>query len=211
PETVEVNEVERVTTSFNSFITESVKLRFWLAKKKTAAAALVKLKLDRSVDGALASPKLNTLSNYVDMFSKKCPNGQASLLGARTAKYGEIGVAKGLVTAKRVTSSKDIATKLQTQQLEGWLSNQRSVKDVFTILKISDNDILFVLSRKLDTLDEYIKVFNAKNPQHKKDFYTALRDGVGGEDKFALLVSRSMDFPETGAQASKYMKILFRQ
>ncbi|KAG6951146.1 hypothetical protein JG687_00013797, partial [Phytophthora cactorum] len=154
PETVEVNEVERVTASFNSFITESVKLRFWLAKKKTAAAALVKLKLDRSVGGALASPKLNTLSNYVDMFSKTCPNGQTSLLGAQTAKYGEIGVAKGLVTAKRVTRSKDIATKLQTQQLEGWLNNQKSVKDIFTILKISDNDILFVLSRKLDTLDE---------------------------------------------------------
>ncbi|KAF1790122.1 hypothetical protein GQ600_24458 [Phytophthora cactorum] len=80
--------------------------------------------------------------------------------------------------ASKVTDT----AKLRTQQLEGWMNNQKSVNDVISILRITDERTFFPISRQVDTLDEYIKFFNAKNPQQKTDLFRALRDGFGGEE-----------------------------
>ncbi|KAF1771800.1 hypothetical protein GQ600_3640 [Phytophthora cactorum] len=61
------------------------------------------------------------------------------------------------------------------------MNNQKSVNDVISILRITDERTFFPISRQVDTLDEYIKFFNAKNPQQKTDLFRALRDGFGGE------------------------------
>ncbi|KAG3135258.1 hypothetical protein PI126_g18329 [Phytophthora idaei] len=174
--------------------------------KKTAADAFVKLKLDQGVDQALSS---QTLSNYVDMINKKYPDGQVSVLGMLTAKYGEVAVAEGLVTAKLGTRSKDIATKLQTKQLRGWLNSNKSVKDVFMLLRNGNDDALFAIRQKVEILDEYIKLFNAKNPQHKADLFGELRDAFGGEDKLAVVVSKAV--ASTPAEAFPFQKVLFKR
>ncbi|KAG6958404.1 hypothetical protein JG688_00010527 [Phytophthora aleatoria] len=194
-----------------SKVTDTAKLRVWLSMEKSADDAFAKLKLNRGVYNALESPKLKTMSNYVDMVNKKYPDRQVSLLELLTKKYGEITVAKVLVTVKQTERWKEIATKLQTQQLEGWMNNQMSVNDVFRILRITDDGTFFLLSRQLDTLDEYIKVFNAKNPQQKTDLFRALRDGFGGEDKFAILVSIAKDQPDTAMLAQNYQTTLFKR
>ncbi|ETO84575.1 hypothetical protein F444_01520 [Phytophthora nicotianae P1976] len=115
-----------------SKVAEVARLKFWLFQKKSAADAFTALKLDQHMDDVLLSPKLNTLSTYVDMFNKKFPDSQVSLAGTLIAKYGDVAVAKALVRAKETSRSKDIASKLQTQQLEGWLNSHKSVEDVFT-------------------------------------------------------------------------------
>ncbi|KAG2789767.1 hypothetical protein PC129_g8835 [Phytophthora cactorum] len=141
------------------------------------------------------------------MINKKYPGGQVSVLGMLTAKYGEVAVAEGLVTAKLGTRSKDIATKLQTEQLRGWLNSDKSVKDVFTLLRNGNDDALFAIRQKVEILDEYIKLFNAKNPQHKADLFGALRDAFGGEDKLAVVVSKAV--ASTPAEAFPFQKVLF--
>ncbi|ETP53651.1 hypothetical protein F442_01468 [Phytophthora nicotianae P10297] len=167
-----------------SKVAEVARLKFWLFQKKSAADAFTALKLDQHMDDVLLSPKLNTLSTYVDMFNKKFPDSQVSLAGTLIAKYGDVAVAKALVRAKETSRSKDIASKLQTQQLEGWLNSHKSVEDVFTLLKIKDDGLLALTSRKLVTLDEYIQLFNRKNPQRQTNLFDALRGGFG-EGEFA--------------------------
>ncbi|POM69480.1 RxLR effector family [Phytophthora palmivora] len=189
----------------------SARLNVWLTRDKSAYDALVKLKLHEGVDKALASPKLNVLDDYVSMLNKRHPEKQVSLVGTLTARYDEVALAKAIVLAKRYENSRDIATKLQTQQLEGWYNNQKSVGDVFSLLKIKEDDVLSMISRKLETMDEYIKLFNANNPQHKTNLFRALRDGFGGEDKFALMVSRAMNIPQTSVGAYKYQNALFKR
>ncbi|KAG3148608.1 hypothetical protein PC128_g23557 [Phytophthora cactorum] len=176
--------------------------------EKSAADAFAKLKLNQGAYNALESPNLKTMSNYVDMVNKKYPDRQVSLLELLTKKYGEVLVAKVLVSVKKTGRWKEIATKLQTQQLEGWMNNQKSVNDVFSILRITDERTFFPISRQVDTLDEYIKFFNAKNPQQKTDLSRALRDGFGGEEKFAILVSTAKDQPDTAMLAQNYQTTL---
>ncbi|POM60150.1 RxLR effector family [Phytophthora palmivora] len=189
----------------------SARLKVWLVRDKSAYDALVKLKLHEGVDKALASPKLNILDDYVSMLNARYPDKQVSLVGTLTARYEEVALAKAIVLAKRSESSRDIATKLQTQQLEGWYNNQKSVGDVFSLLKIEEDGILSMISRKLETLDEYIKLLNEKNPDHKTTLFRALMDGFGGEDKFALMVSRAMNIPRTSVGAYKYQNALFKR
>ncbi|ETO77547.1 hypothetical protein F444_07258 [Phytophthora nicotianae P1976] len=189
---------------------EATRLNVWLLKRKTAVGAFTKLKLDQGVDKALSSPNLKTLSNYVDMLKKKYPDNQVSVVETLTAKYGEAAVAKSLVTTKRATNSKDIAAKLQAEQLLGWLNSEKSVKDVFMLLKIADDGVLFAISRKMETLDEYINLFNTKNPQPQTNLFRALRDG-SGEDKFVVVVAKAMTLPKTAVAARGFQKTLFKR
>ncbi|KAI9991445.1 hypothetical protein PInf_019126 [Phytophthora infestans] len=148
----------------------------------------------------------------VDIVNTKYPEKKMSVLGMLTAKYGEVAVAKELVTAKRFALSKDIATKLQTEQLRGWLNGEKPAKDVFTLLKIVDDDVAFAISPKLETLDEYIKLLNAKSPQHKTDLFKTLRDGFGGEDKFAVVVSKAVaNAPTASKEALEFQEMMFKR
>ncbi|POM76654.1 RxLR effector family [Phytophthora palmivora] len=158
-----------------------------LGKEKSALDVLDKLELNTGVIAALANPKLKILDRYVNMLNNKYPEKQVSLLGILTARYDEIDLAVALALAKYFENSKPIAMKLQRQQLQGWLNAQKSVDDVFSLLKIKEDGVRSMLNRKLETMDEYIKLFNSKNPQQKTDLLTVIKDGFGGEDKFAIL------------------------
>ncbi|KAG2844628.1 hypothetical protein PC110_g2932 [Phytophthora cactorum] len=57
-------------------------------------------------------------------------------------------------------------------------------------------DFIFGISQKLETLDEYIKLFNAQNPQHKTDMF---------KDKFAILVSKATAYNAATATLGGYI------
>ncbi|KAG6618607.1 putative secreted RxLR effector protein [Phytophthora cinnamomi] len=191
----------------NSGVT-AVKMRTWLVKKKSGADILAKLKLNEKAEDALASPKLATLDEYLNLLRKKYPASDASLLGTLTAHYGEGVVAAALVSAKNVPDTKLTATKLQTQQLEGWLSSRNTADDVFGILKIKNDGMFFVTSRKIATLEEYIKLFNSNNFRHETDLTRTLINGFG-EAKYARLVEMATRGRETSARAAPFRRALF--
>ncbi|POM64610.1 LOW QUALITY PROTEIN: RxLR effector family [Phytophthora palmivora] len=186
-----------------------MKLRFWLGKEKSALDVLDKLELNSGVIAALTNPKLKILDRYVTMLNNKYTEKQVSLLGILTARYDEVDLAMALALAKYFENSKPIATKLQRQQLQGWLNAQKSVDDVFSLLRIKEDGIRSMLNMELETMSEYIKMFNSKNPQQKTDLFT---DGFGGEDKFAILVTRAMAASRVSAAFTyKFQKQLLEQ
>ncbi|KAF4041661.1 hypothetical protein GN244_ATG06178 [Phytophthora infestans] len=142
--------------------------------ESTPADVVANLKLNRGVDAALASLKLQVLISYVEMSSTKYPEKKVSVVGVLTTKYGEGAVVKCLVNAKEATRFTCIATKLQANQLHDWLKNNKTVKDVFTLLKIGEVNVhWFASSGKLEALDDYIEQFNIINPQHKTYLFSA--------------------------------------
>ncbi|KAI9991444.1 hypothetical protein PInf_019125 [Phytophthora infestans] len=200
--TAEVGEGERAIIGLDkiadslSDVGVSGVLWFWLLfQKKTADDVFAYLKLDQGVENALSDKKLYTFSKCVDIVNTKYPEKKMSVLGMLTAKYGEVAVAKEL-----------------TKQLRGWLNGEKPAKDVFTLLKIVDDDVAFAISPKLETLDEYIKLLNAKSPQHKTDLFKTLRDGFGGEDKFAVVVSKAVaNAPTASKEALEFQEMMFKR
>ncbi|KAG6614424.1 putative secreted RxLR effector protein [Phytophthora cinnamomi] len=189
----------------------NVKLNRWLGKGKFPSAVLVKLGLNGGVGEALVNKHWDTLVRYVDMFSAKYPETQASLVRTLAAHYGEDVVAKALVTARESGNTAHMATSLQRQQFEGWLNNRKSGDDVFELLKIRDMGIGSMDSRALVTLNEYLERFNVQFPRAAKDSFTVLRDGFG-EAAFARVLADAKLHPVSRTMlenARKYQKKLF--
>ncbi|OWZ09863.1 RxLR effector protein [Phytophthora megakarya] len=192
-------------------VADFVKLRTWLYHQKSVDDMLDTLLLTGKMDDIIQNPNLKLLDNYVDMFNNKYPEQKISLVKTLAARHGDIDLAIKLSRAKEYSNTKDIATKLQTQQLEGWFNSKKTVEDVFSLLKIKEEGTRFVFSRKLETMDSYIRMFDVRNPQQKTDKYKVLCDGFGGEDKFAIVISQAMKRPLTALEAVKYHYVMFNR
>ncbi|ETM46431.1 hypothetical protein L914_08661 [Phytophthora nicotianae] len=146
------------------------------------------------------------------------PNRQVSLLQELTKKYGEGTVAAWLVNAKENTRLKDIATTLQTQQLESWRSDRKSIDDVIKLLQISDKPMSQPVPAKpqyfetidfdpnLRSLDGYIELLNSMNIKHKTDLLTVLQKAFGDE-RAEVLVSK---LAHNSGEPDKYANMVFR-
>ncbi|POM60264.1 hypothetical protein PHPALM_30905 [Phytophthora palmivora] len=192
---------------------QELQIALWLKNRLQPRSVLKKLGFDKGVQTVLTNPNRDMLSTYISKFNDKYPNSMTSLTGVLSAYYGDIAVAKALVSAKISPNTKDIATKLQLEQIEGWMNQKKSADDVFALLNIKNDGVLSLRSRKLDTLGEYINVFNSKNPRKQTNLANVLSKGFGGEDKFALMVVRALRPPvpnEMLLSARKYEELLFK-
>ncbi|OWZ11855.1 Avirulence (Avh) protein [Phytophthora megakarya] len=130
---------------------------------------------------ANALPKLD---DHVKSLKLTYGNNDISLIKTLLAKYSDFRVAKMLEKAKS-GDEKDIATKLQTEQFQMWLKDDKSIDDVYKLLKLDDYGEAIMLSRALDTLESYTTVFNEGKPI-KESFIKIISSHFGGDDKFAL-------------------------
>ncbi|ETM32340.1 hypothetical protein L914_20236, partial [Phytophthora nicotianae] len=186
---------------------ETALLGKWRSEDLPVRGVWDRLKFSNSVHDALRSEKLNLLFKYISQYY---PNGETVVLEMFTTKYGEDAVAKALVLAKRDAATKDIATKMQRQQLEGWLANRKTGDDVFKLLNIKDG----IDHPKMEILAEFTKLFNVnKNPQDKAEMFTVLRKGFGDDGKFALMLTKAQKSRDTLVAdiAKLYRKELFKQ
>ncbi|KAG3138705.1 hypothetical protein PI126_g16788 [Phytophthora idaei] len=131
--------------------------RQWQQQKMEPANVVKLLNLGGNVGNAVKSRTLRRFDEYIIEFNKVNLNRQETLIGVLTSKYGEAEVAKALVSAVK---DKDMfVMRLQKQQLEGWLHSEKSVYDVYMLLKFKD-DATAVVTRNVETLDNYIKLYN---------------------------------------------------
>ncbi|KAG3183139.1 hypothetical protein PC128_g14349 [Phytophthora cactorum] len=137
-------------------LAESAKLRIFLSKKKSGVDVLNSLKFGDNVADALVSSKVESLKKYIAMFNQKNPDEAISLIGTFTARYGDDAVAKALVSAERRGGSKvaELAKQLRAEQLSFWLDSDKSVDDVFKLLKLSSDGYKAIISRKMVVLDD---------------------------------------------------------
>ncbi|KAG3183147.1 hypothetical protein PC128_g14347 [Phytophthora cactorum] len=193
-------------------LAESAKLRIFLSKKKSGVDVLNSLKFGDNVADALVSSKVESLKKYIAMFNQKNPDEAISLIGTFTARYGDDAVAKALVSAERRGGSKvaELAKQLRAEQLSFWLDSDKSVDDVFKLLKLSSDGYKALGSRKLIILDDYIKKFyNAKHVQ--ETMLQTLTKGFGGESNLVTILAIAQEYPRTKRLAELFEGELLRQ
>ncbi|OWZ13048.1 RxLR effector protein [Phytophthora megakarya] len=212
------NNDEREIVPLKSAISSLVKasqLKIWAAQDRSAHYAMTQLKLDQSINKVLASKKLETLSAYVDIFKKKHPESKTSLIDTLLLQYkNDFLLTLNLQEAKTAgnTKAEAMATKLQTELLEHWWSNNKNADDMFAFLRISGVDYIDFTKTKVTILDDYIKLLNAKNPEANIDMLGVLKKGFDGERMTALVLSYAMrNTEDLSATASKYRNSLFQE
>ncbi|GMF29085.1 unnamed protein product [Phytophthora lilii] len=217
---------ERAITGFNrltdavkkgaSKLVDNPKVQSLLGNKKSWSSILKATKLDDSAGSILSANGFKTLNSYVEAFNTKNPKHPMSLVRMLTAKYGDDAVARALVQVRRSSSatpdSKEIATKLKLEQLEGWFANKQSVDDVFKLLKLTGDGNQVFRSRKLELLEDYITLFNNRNNAHET-LLQAFKNGVGGDLKLATMLqaAKTDEFVFARQMASRLRKEQYKQ
>ncbi|ETO63889.1 hypothetical protein F444_18476 [Phytophthora nicotianae P1976] len=181
----------------------------WLQRDLEPEKAMMLLNLDNHVDVVLKSENLRTFEKYIAEYNGKNSNSQLSLLGMLTEKFGEVGVAKAIVSAKENSNSAWVANKLQKQQFQGWLDNGMTVDDLFTHLKLKADDTA-VFGRSLNTLDDYVKLYNTATAK-KDTLMGVLLRGFGGESALANKLSQARVYTETHTKATKLLTMQFQK
>ncbi|KAG3097116.1 hypothetical protein PI124_g15700 [Phytophthora idaei] len=162
-------------------------LNKWLASSMQPASVLKKLKLDSGMDDVLSYLNRHTLARFISMYNARNPDSKTSLVGALSAQYGDDIVAKRLMTGSTKENTEAAAKQLRSEQLEEWLNSQKSIDDVFQLLKLRDDGYLVLTSRKLEVLEDYIALFNREKGIHETVLKT-LTTGFGGESGFKQIL-----------------------
>lgn len=170
-------------------------------------------KLDDGIEKALVSPNLKAMESHVKELSTKNRKSEASVIGILTSHYGDDAVAKALVTAqKTVQSDDDVKTiwRLRNAQLSSWFSSDKSVDDVFTLLKLRHDDYLALASPKMEVLDDYMKLIN-RVTSGQETLLNVLTKGFGGEQTMAKLLLRGKEEPQTRELATALQNALLNK
>ncbi|OWZ21819.1 RxLR effector protein [Phytophthora megakarya] len=105
-------------------------------------------------------------------------------------------------SAKRAENTREITTRLQRQQLQGWLSSGKSADDVSSCSRLVTT--LLTLFKFLEGITRTRHYENAK-------FFQTLRNGLGSDNKFAIVVSKAMEISSGYAKAVKLQTKLFEK
>ncbi|OWZ01246.1 hypothetical protein PHMEG_00027408 [Phytophthora megakarya] len=187
----------------------------WSLAKMQPEDVMKLLKFDDDVDKLLGNPNFRTFTKYVTKLNENDPD--TTLLGVLTKKYGEVNVAKALV--KGETHRLQFANTLQTEQMTSWVKKFESagttddqLRGVFKFLNIKGDGSKFVISRKLDVLEDYMEFFNRGKPEkERKTFIDALSVGYGGEIELAKTIEIAKTNVGIYPQATALQEKLFSQ
>ncbi|KAG3104165.1 hypothetical protein PI124_g12922 [Phytophthora idaei] len=152
------------------------------------------LKLYVHVDNAFKADNLNKFMKYVQNYNVNNPNNKKPLIEFYTNAFGDAAVVSKLVSAMGYRGTRDIAKKLQTEQVEGWIKNRIGVDRVVKILNFESNEGAAITRRKLAALVQFL--VNKGGDGNQKLIQTLTRS-FGSRRKLALILEQASETAES--------------
>ncbi|OWZ12206.1 Avirulence (Avh) protein [Phytophthora megakarya] len=119
---------------------EGAQHKKWIAAGTSPVDVFKFYQLDRAGDSLFTSPQFDTWVTYLKRFNAANPKKEpTSQFGTFRKVYGDEDLAKILIKAQGVDKTKDIATKLQEEQIIYWLKSKQKVRDVQKWLGVDKN------------------------------------------------------------------------
>ncbi|KAL4140089.1 hypothetical protein PRNP1_015164 [Phytophthora ramorum] len=178
--------LEKASKAINSAASKikmNLNIRTWVKEGQNAENVFKLLQLDDRLDHVLSSKNFKYWSKFIDAYNTKNRDSRVSMIDLLTARFGEAGVSRMLISAKTVKSTEQLATKLQSAQVAGWINKGKSPGRVFRILKLTDWEVNILGSRNLEAYVHYLDVFNHRNSQQKTTLLNVFTQERGSEKK----------------------------
>ncbi|KAG6963132.1 hypothetical protein JG688_00008282 [Phytophthora aleatoria] len=159
-------------------------LQVWLGSRKTPDEALVELGLGRTTNDILENPLFNTLTKYLDAYNERYPDKKP---------------------AKSTDATKNIATKLESAQLEMWQNTGKSADDIFELLNLRETRHDFSHNPLLRTWVSYMNVIVTENPNKMSTLFSTLETRFRDRPMLQILEA-AKTFPSMESVATKMQK-----
>ncbi|KAL3663726.1 hypothetical protein V7S43_011141 [Phytophthora oleae] len=163
-------------------VTNTVKARYWLWRKRSVENVFQNLKLDSGLDKILDNPMLQTWATYVDLVNRKNPDGKVSMAEILIKTYGDLPVA---VMLQSTRSSPKLARRLRVEQIQGWKKGGKSADEVFTLLKLDKAGADLFVSPQLNTWYNYVNVVEKQKAEAVMTSVLFAHYGEAGLDKIS--------------------------
>ncbi|KAH7464961.1 RxLR effector protein PSR2 [Phytophthora ramorum] len=135
----------------------------WMAGGKTTDGVFTFLALDKAGDKLLGSPLLNTFTKYMNIYNKRNPDQEITLIGTLTTHYGNVGLSKLLAAGRNVASTSNLATSLDAAQYKLWMSQRKNPDDIFMMLGLEKAGDNLLSSPLFTTFTKFTDAYHAKN------------------------------------------------
>ncbi|OWZ11854.1 Avirulence (Avh) protein [Phytophthora megakarya] len=188
----------------------NTQLKLWLATRMSGIDVLNTLKLGDDVVEVLKSSKLEILSKYVDKFNKgKVPSKHISVVGILIEKYGDNAVTKAIASAKQADDTV-VVTKLETELFTRWMNKRDFPENIFSNLKIRNEEDTVLRIGKIGLVNNYIAFFNGKVDK-KDNLLKVLSKGFGNEQNTFSILAAARKNPLTMKKATELETTLLLQ
>ncbi|KAL4086387.1 hypothetical protein PRIC1_014091 [Phytophthora ramorum] len=181
---------------------EAQQLQGWLKSGKSPDNAFAQMGLSNVEDNLMASPLFSTWVKYLDDFNAQYSAKETTLFHVLTKRFEDEPLAKIIAFGKTLDSTKAVATKLETQQMQVWLTSGKSSDDVFTLLKLDKAEKNFFGNPLYKTWSSYMNVYNNKHPGKQTNLFKTLTTKCKDKPLIKIL-EEAKKFPNLESTASK--------
>ncbi|OWZ07686.1 RxLR effector protein [Phytophthora megakarya] len=165
-------------------------LKGWMINPNSPDAVFLRLKLDEAGENVFQSPFWKMYTEFLERYNKANPKTtQFTMVSAFRRISGDEELAKLLMAAEKVPSTKELATKLQAKQMEAWFTADLGPGKVFTALNLDDTLDDALANPLLKTYITYLDEFNVKFPDNKVSIIDTFRTNFGDKSVAKMLVS----------------------
>ncbi|RAW26900.1 hypothetical protein PC110_g16700 [Phytophthora cactorum] len=162
-------------------------LEDWLKKGLITEDTFKLLTLGNAADDLLNGSMLSAWVTYIKVFNQENPTQKMSLLATLTARFGDEAVSTMVETAKRAPKTKDIASKVQAEQIQNWKKLGKNPDDVFELLKLNTAKSLLFDQPPVNTWLKYMDDFRKTNTGSQFSTIATLRK-IYTDDELAEMI-----------------------
>ncbi|OWY93074.1 RxLR effector protein, partial [Phytophthora megakarya] len=178
---------------FSSSKTQAEKLESWLKSGISADAVFTHLQLGKG-GNPFVKPQFVDWIKYADDLSAKTP--EMSAISTLTRQYGDDVLFRMIETAKMHPNTESIATKLEGEQMQHWLTTRKDPDEVFQLFQLNTMTRNNIFEKpEFTAWVKYVDDLNTKHPEEPTWMYSTLTKYLN--DKVLFKLTDDMKWSET--------------
>ncbi|OWZ15788.1 Avirulence (Avh) protein [Phytophthora megakarya] len=189
--------LEKIKSVLTSSKISTEKLESWLQSKKSADIVFTRLHLDKR-ENPFRNPQFSTWIKYADDLSAKVP--EMSAISTLTRQYGDDRLFRMIKVAKTKTDTRSVATKLETEQMQHWVTTRKDPDEVFELFKLNFVRENIFEKPEFTTWVKYVGDLNTKHPEQSSRISTQM---TGSAKNKAIATKVENDWLLSGLQNRK--------
>ncbi|KAG1699998.1 hypothetical protein DVH05_012433 [Phytophthora capsici] len=158
-----VSTSEKIATLFKSSKVKDEQLQKWLSKGKSADDVFYRMKLAKTHTSIFNDPQFSKWVQYADDLSATASGKGTSAISTLTTQYGDDQLYKILGAAKRDSSSEELASKLQSDQLKRWIAIGKDPDEIYKIYDLQLVGDKLLREPQFSAWTKYVDDVNAKH------------------------------------------------